>query len=166
MTAYRDELIWAYNGEVLGEAMFATMAEAVSDPARAGQLAVMALIERQTKEQLARLLERERFEPDDSKAIAKGQELGVRSARADWGRFLGSFAPATGPALERYKVMRDELSPAEDRPTMDALVLHEQVVQAFADLALAGDANPAGPTLEALDGANQAVARLLLRQAP
>jgi len=162
MTSYRDELIWAYDGEVLGEAMFSTMAANVEDRSRAAELAVMALIERQTKEQLGRLLEREGVTRDDERTASKGAELGERSARANWDRFLGSFAPLTSQALERYRTMRDELAPETDAATMRALVVHEEVLQSYADRAIAGEADPVAPVVAALDGANQAVARLLL----
>ena len=162
MTSYHDELIWAYDGEVLGEAMFASMAAQLEDRGRAGEMAVMAMLERQTREQLGRLLAREGIVRDDNRPIAKGEELGERSARANWDRFLASFAPLTSEALVRYRTMRDDLAPESDRATMDALVTHEEVLQAYADRAIAGEGDPAAPVVAALEGANQTMARLLL----
>ena len=142
------------------------MAERTDDPVRAGALAIMAVIERQTKEQLAPLLDREGIERDDAPRIESGVRLGERSACADWTRFLQSFAPATGPALDRYRVMRDELAPEADRATMRALVTHEVVLQAFADRVLDGAATAIELIVDALEGDHRDEARRRLDAAP
>lgn len=164
VTSYRDELDWAYHGEVIGEAMFATMAEAAGDPRRAAQLGLLALIERQTKEQLAPLLEREGIVRRDEPYEAKGRALGERANRPnwDWERFLRTFEPTTQPALVRYRSMRDQLAPAGDADQMRSLVMHEEVLQAFADALLGGAQDPARRLLGALEGEHRAQADKLL----
>lgn len=161
MTIYHDELVWAYDGEVMGEALFTVMADRLGRDQRAGHMALIALLERQTREQLGRLLERDGLAGHDEKAAAKGAELGERSARAAWDRFLASFAPATAQALDRYHAMQ-AMAPEADQPTMAALVAHEEALQRYAELAMASQVDPAAPLLDALDGANAAVARFLL----
>ena len=165
MTEYHDELSWAYHGEVYGEAMFAEMAAQVDDRDRAARLGVMAAIERQTKEQLGDAMDRAGLDRADEPEIEKGRKLALRAARADWQKFLNSFAPLTGDALERYRIMRDKLAPAEDADAMRALVTHEVVLQAYADRALAGDDRGIECIVDALEGEHLEEARRLLDEA-
>jgi hypothetical protein len=167
MTSYRDELDWAYHGEVYGEAMFAAMADVTEDPTRAAELNVMALVERQTKEQLAPLCDREGIERDDAIHEARGRKLADRAARPgwDWDRFLHSFEPLTDQALLRYRSMRDVLAPKDDAATMRSLVVHEEVLQRYAQQALAGEERPSAPLLDALEGEHRRTAEQLLRDA-
>lgn len=167
MTSYRDELDWAYHGEVYGEAMFAGMAEAVADPTRSAHLGVMAIVERQTKEQLAPLCDREGIERDDARFEAKGRALAERAARPnwDWDRFLHTFEPITDQALLRYRSMQQVLAPGGDAATMRSLVTHEEVLQRYAQIALAGEPDPVGPLLGALEGEHRRAAQELLDQA-
>lgn len=164
VTSYRDELDWAYHGEVIGEAMFGAMAEAAGDPRRAAQMGLLALIERQTKEQLAPLLERDGIVRHDEPYEAKGRALGERANRPswDWERFLRTFEPTTQPALVRYRWMRDELAPEGDAQQMRSLVAHEEVLQAFADALLGGELDPARGLVAALEGEHRAEADKLL----
>jgi hypothetical protein len=164
MTSYRDELDWAYHGEVYGEAMFAAMAEVVDHPERSAQLGLLTLIERQTKEQLAPLCDREGIERRDALFEEKGRALAQRAAKPnwDWERFLHTFAPLTGQALLRYRMMRDVLAPEGDAATMRALVTHEEVLQSLADGILAGTDDPARPLVAALQGEHRSEAEKLL----
>jgi hypothetical protein len=168
MSSYRDELGWAYHGEVYGEAMFAAMADAVDQPERSAQLGLMALIERQTRDQLAPLCDREGVIRDDERFEAKGRALAQRASRPSWDyeRFLRSFGPITEEALLRYRSMRDVLAPEGDAMVMRALVRHEEVLQAFADGLLASDDAAARPLLNALAGEHRAAADELLAGVP
>jgi hypothetical protein len=167
MTSYRDELDWAYHGEVYGEAMFAAMADVVEDPQRSAQLGVLALVERQTKEQLAPLCDREGIERDDAPWEVRGRGLAERAARPnwDWERFLRTFEPLTDQALLRYRSMRDVLAPEGDAATMRSLVIHEEVLQRYAKRSLAGEEEPTAPLLDALEGEHRRSAEQLLRDA-
>ena len=149
---YQDELGWAYHGEVYGEAMFDGMAETARDPRHGEQLRLMALLERQTKEQLAPLCDREGVTRDDPVHRADGTAFAERSRRPDWDheRFLRSFESITSHALPRYRAMRDHLAPAADVTVMDALIAHEEALQGYADRLLAGEADATGTFLEAL----------------
>jgi hypothetical protein len=168
MTTYRDEIGWAYKGEVYGEAMFAALAdvaEGAGEAERTGHLRLMALIERQTRQQLAALCEREGIERHDEPWEARGRAYGAKADRPswDWERFWRSFTPITTEALPRYRVMRDELAPAGDARTMQALVTHEQVLQAFADGLLDGRADPGRPVIGALEGEHRAEAERIMQ---
>jgi hypothetical protein len=167
--SYRDELGWAYHGEVYGEAMFSTMADAVDDPERAAQLGLMALLERQTKEQLAALCDREGIVRNDTDAVANGTAVGERARRPTWDheRFLRSFSPITEEALPRYRVMR-EVAPAGDGAVMDALIAHEEALQAAADRLLAGDSggDAIAPLLAVLVEPHRDAAEALARSVP
>jgi hypothetical protein len=169
VNTYRDELDWAYHGEVYGEAMFAGMADVARDGEQATQLRLMALIERQTRQQLGTLCDREGIERRDEAFEAKGRAFAERADRPNWDheRFLRSFAPITTEALVRYRIMRDDLAPAGDADTMRALVTHEEVLQTLADGLLAGRDDAAGSLVAALEGEHRAEAdRLLGKAAP
>lgn len=166
MSSYRDELARAYHAEVYGEAIFAAMAAAVEQPERSAQLGLLALIERETKEQLAPLCDREGIPRDDEPLQAKGRALAERAASPNWDyeRFLRGFAPLTAEALLRYRVMRDVLAPESGAPTMRSLIRHEEVLQTFADGILAGDDAAARPLLAALEGDHRSAADELLER--
>ncbi len=153
---YNDELRWAYHGEVYGEVWFATMAESVQDPKLAAQLGLVALIERQTKEQLAPLCDREGVKRNEAAAEAKGRAQAERASDPnwEWNRFFRSFAPATDDALKRYRYMRDELAPESDARPMQALVAHEELLQSFVDGILAND-NPDAESVQSFVAALQ-----------
>jgi hypothetical protein len=165
MVTYRDELEWAYNGEVYGEAMFDAMAEVVEDPRRSAWLRLCGVLERQTKEDLGQLCDREGIARDDATWEAKGRGIAERAARPgwEWDRFLRSFSPVTGPALLRYRHMRDVLAPEGDAAAMAALVAHEDALQHLADGLLADDADPAGPLLRTLRDPHRAQAEGFLQ---
>jgi hypothetical protein len=171
MTTYRDEMGWAYHGEVYGEAMFSALADAADgagDAERTAQLRLMALIERQTRHQLGALCDREGIERQDEPWEARGRAYGTKAGRPswDWERFWRSFTGITTEALPRYRVMRDELAPAGDAPTMQALVTHEQVLQSFADGLLDGRDDPGRPVIGALEGEHRAEADRIAQGAP
>jgi hypothetical protein len=168
MRTYRDELDWAYHGEVYGEAMFDALAEVAGDGERATQLRLMTLIERQTRQQLAPLCDREGIARRDDDLEAKGRAFAERARKPawDWDRFLSTFAPLTEEALVRYRLMRSQLAPEGDAAVMGALVRHEEVLQSYADGLIAGSPDAAAPLVSALEGEHRAEADRLLGTEP
>jgi hypothetical protein len=131
-----DELwVRAYQGEVLGEALFGRIAERLDDPGRAAKMRVLATLERRTKEAIAPALERAGLSTEpDPEMDTLAEALAVDIA---WEDFLGATEAITVqyiPLYERIGV----LDPSE-RAASELLVAHEAALRAFARAELEGD---------------------------
>jgi hypothetical protein len=138
MSEYQDLLLAAYEGEVFGEAFFATMAGAESDPDRKAKLLVLQEIEGRT----ARTLEpfaRESGVPigDSAESRRTGEELGAGAAAAGWDAFAKGLNDALPDFLASFVRCR-ELAPDPMHPALATLVAHEQAIATFASLECAG----------------------------
>ncbi len=125
----------AYQGEVLGEAVFGRVADALNDPARSAKVRVLATLERRTKEAIAPALERAGLPtaPDpEMLALAEALSIGL-----GWEDFLAATASVTEQYFPLYRRI-GELDPSE-REAADLLVAHEIALRAFARAELAGD---------------------------
>jgi hypothetical protein len=133
------ETLWtkSYDGEVLGEVLFARMAERFDDPAHRHKMQVLSTMERRTKEMLVEPLQRAGL-PTGEKAttIAEAEALAQALADVSWSDFLGSFEPITSQYAAMYARI-GELNPAE-RATADLLVAHEHALRDFGRLELEG----------------------------
>lgn len=129
-----DELwVEAYQGEVLGEALFATLAEHQADGERRQQLVVLAQLERATKELAEPVLARRGISSGDSAAsVAAGQEMADAVKDMEWETFLGSFEPVTSRYLALYRDLAERATDPADRDVAEAYVAHEQALMAFA----------------------------------
>lgn len=144
-------LAWAYRGEVSGEALFATLADAWPD--NAGDLRVLAELERHMANALVPLLARYDVEGgNDERSRRTGRDSAAGLAEQGWPAFLTLFVPVTDAALERYHRLQT-LAPETD-PRFDALIAHEEALQAF------GVAHLAGAGDHALDPVREVIARL------
>jgi hypothetical protein len=142
-------LVWAYRGEVQGEAMFDALAGAWAVEGRGRDLLVLAELERQMALALVPLLRRYALDGgDDERSRRVGRESAAAIAGAGWDDFLNQFAPATDAALERYHRLRD-LAPEPER-VIDELIAHEEALQAYAAAATRGDG---GRSLEPVQAA-------------
>jgi hypothetical protein len=143
-----DELwVRAYQGEVLGEALFGRIADRLDDPDQVAKLRVLATLERKTREAIAPALERAGIstEPDPDMATL-AETLG--SADMAWRDFLGATEAITAQYIPLYERI-GELDPAE-RAASELLVAHEAALRSFARAELAGDAASSLDAVEAL----------------
>ena len=86
----------AYQGEVLGEALFAKIADTLDDPDRAAKMRVLSTLERRTKEAIAPSLERAGISTDpDPRMFTLAHAL---SQGVAWDDFLD----ATQSITEQY----------------------------------------------------------------
>jgi hypothetical protein len=134
-----DELwVKAYQGEVLGEAFFSSVADRLDDAERARKMRVLATLERRTKEEVAPALERAGIstEPDPD-MLSVAEALAPDSASSTWEDFMRSVVHVTDQYLPLYRRL-GELDPTE-RETADLLVAHEVALGDFARAELAGD---------------------------
>jgi hypothetical protein len=133
-----DELwIKAYQGEVLGEAFFAGVADRLDDDERARKMRVLATLERRTKDAVAPALERAGIstEPDPA-MVSVAEALVPDSAAGAWQDLMSSVVNVTAQYMPLYRRI-GELNPAEGE-TADLLLAHEVALADFARAELAG----------------------------
>ncbi len=140
-----DELwVRAYQGEVLGEALFGRIADTLDDPDHVAKMRVLSTLERKTKEAIVPSLERAGLstEPDPEMfTLAEALSAGIA-----WADFLAATEAITAQYIPLYERI-GELDPAE-RAASELLVGHEAALRAFARAELAGE------TANSLDAIN------------
>jgi hypothetical protein len=145
------EALWirSYQGEVLGEILFAGIAAQVGDPEQARKMRVLSTLERKTKEAIVPALERAGISTDpDPGMVSAAEALVEATASVPWLDVMGSFEAITTQYTALY-VRIGELDPAE-RETSELLVAHEQALQEFGRRELAGDGAGSLTRIEAL----------------
>jgi hypothetical protein len=145
------EALWikAYQGEVLGQLLFAGIAEQQSDPARAAKMRVLSTLERRTKEAMAPALERAGISTeDDPETVSVAEMLIEATAAIPWAETMASFGPITAQYSALYRRI-GELDPSE-RATADLLVAHEAALAAFAGAEAGGQSVGTLAEIEAL----------------
>jgi hypothetical protein len=127
----------SYQGEVIGEVVFSTLAEDEEDDERRAQLFVLARLERVTKELAQPVFERQGFDRGDIGVAADvGAQLAEVGASISWEDFLGSVESVALQFLDKYLLLV-ELAPDEfERDIAKAYVAHEEALLAFVDRAL------------------------------
>lgn len=131
------EELWvrAYQGEVLGEALFGRIAAQLGDPSQAAKVRMLATLECRTKEAIAPALRRAGISTDaDPEMFTLADAL---SAGVAWADFLAATEAVTAQYVALYERI-GELDPSE-REASDLLVAHEEALRAFARAELAGD---------------------------
>jgi hypothetical protein len=134
---YRGLLLDAYNGELLGEALFGAFAARESGE-RAKKLRVLQRIEGTTASQLRPLLKAAGVAvtaDDEAAARAPGTQIG--ESGIDWDGFVKGLHDALPGYLAAFVRLRS-IAPDASDPALVALVNHEQAINAFAELELAG----------------------------
>jgi hypothetical protein len=145
------EALWikAYQGEVLGQLLFAGIAEQQSDPDRAAKMRVLSTLERRTKEAMAPALERAGISTEhDPETVSLADALIEGTAAIPWTETMASFGPITAQYTAMYRRI-GELDPSE-RATADLLVAHEAALAAFAGAEAGGCSEGTLAQIEAL----------------
>jgi len=143
------EELWvkAYQGEVLGEAVFGHLADRLDDPQRAAKMRVLATLERRTKEAIAPSMERAGLPTaPDPEMLSLGEAL---AQDVGWDDFLRATEAITEQYIPLY-VRIGELNPSE-RDASELLVAHEAALRAFARAELAGETATSLDQIHALD---------------
>ncbi len=125
----------AYQGEVLGEALFANIADTLDDPEQARKMRVLSKLEQRTKEAIAPALERAGIDTDPDPEMFT--LAGALSQDIAWDAFLQATQSITEQYIPLYQRI-GELDPSEQAAS-DLLVAHEAALRAFARAELAGD---------------------------
>ena len=144
MSDYNELLLDAYKGELLGEALFATMAERQDLADHEAQIRTLAAIEGRTAATLQPLVAAAGLECDEEESRALGRELG--SAGGDWLGFVRALHDALPPFLADFVRLRELADDRHDR-AFSTLVAHELAINAFTELELAGHPDVSGVVL-------------------
>jgi hypothetical protein len=130
-------LVQAYQGEVLGEALFGGIAERLGNADQAAKMRVLSELERRTKEAAAPALVRAGVDTaPDPEMLSTAVALVPDAVAMGWEELMISFEPITSQYIPLYQRIR-ELEPAEGEIS-ELLVAHERALSAFARAELAG----------------------------
>ncbi|HXQ59779.1 MAG TPA: hypothetical protein VN799_06760 [Acidimicrobiales bacterium] len=149
------ETLWfkAYQGEVSGETLFATIARVSEDPEIRRKMTVLARLEKKTREACVPAMVRNGFPTDpDPKTVADAESLGEVAAAIPWTDLMASFEPITSQFVVLYKRI-GEVS-AADRAESELLVAHEHALLEFARREIAGRSDDSTEPIEALPHMN------------
>ena len=131
----------SYQGEVLGETLFGSLAGRQEDPGRRRQLEVLTLLERTTRELAEPVFDRRGLDRGDTPAtVAAANELADAVAGITWEEFLASILPVTDEFLVKYHQLVDLAVDDVERGIAEAYVAHEQALAAFARRGLGQEA--------------------------
>jgi hypothetical protein len=131
------EELWvrAYQGEVLGEALFGAIADRLDDAEHARKMRVLATLERKTKEAIAPALERAGISTDPDPAMLELAD--ALAVDVTWAAFMSATIEITKQYIPLYERI-GELDPTEQTASQ-LLVAHEVALRSFAEKELAGD---------------------------
>ena len=142
------EELWvrAYQGEVLGEALFGIIADGLDDAEHARKMRVLATLERKTKEAIAPALERAGISTDPDPAML--ELAGALAVDVTWDAFMSATVAITMQYIPLYERI-GELNPSEQAAS-ELLVAHEAALRDFAQKELAGDTTTSLHAVDAL----------------
>jgi hypothetical protein len=139
---YRSLLLDAYKGELFGEALFGAYSGREDDPNRGEKLRTLERIEADTAARLRPLVDAAGIEIDATDiggAQEQGRELGSAPG-LDWDGFVKGLHDALPSFLASFVRLR-MLAPEPGDAALVALINHEQAINAFSELELAGAAD-------------------------
>jgi hypothetical protein len=144
------DVLWvkAYQGEVLGEALFDRMADQIDDEEHKTKMRVLAKLERRTKESVAPALERAGLSTEPDPESLRTAEALSGAATTPWNDLLATFEPITSQFCAMYRRI-GELDSSESE-TSELLVAHELALRSFARAEIAGDTTTSLDEINAL----------------
>jgi len=144
------DVLWvkAYQGEVLGEALFDRIADQVDDEEHKAKMRVLAMLERRTKESIAPALERAGLSTEpDPESLSTAEALSGAAA-TPWKDLLATFEPITSQFCAMYRRI-GELDPSESEAS-ELLVAHELALRDFARAEIADETTTSLDQINAL----------------
>jgi dimethylamine/trimethylamine dehydrogenase len=140
-----------FQGEVTGEALFHTLAEALEDPERRYQMRVLEQLERETKELL-----RENIRPlcGDTAESASARATGIAQAKAlaamPWAKVMHIFEREVRKFVAQFEEV-EKAGPAPGAKLLAAVTAHERALLSFSERAREGAAgDPLDPVISLL----------------
>jgi hypothetical protein len=141
-------LIDAYRGEVFGAAFFATFAANETHDSRLEKLRALEQIEARTAAVLREHATSANVDVgSDDEPRQQGAELGAAASAGGWEAFVRGLHDALPSFLASFVRLR-ELSNDPQAEALHTLVVHEQAINAFAELELAGHGDLSGAVLQ------------------
>jgi hypothetical protein len=141
-----DLWVRAYQGEVLGEALFGAIADRLDDAEHARKMRVLATLERKTKEAVAPALTRAGISTDPDPAMLELAD--ALAVDVTWAAFMSATVEITKQYVPLYERI-GELDPSEHAAS-ELLVAHEVALRDFAEKELAGDTTTSLQAVDAL----------------
>jgi hypothetical protein len=140
-----------FQGEVFGEAVFAAMADAESDLDTRYQWRVLEVLERETKEYLARALRERGCDAKESEEQrANGEKLGRRLVAVPRAVLMAGLRTEVARFVAEYEAA-EASAPADGLQIARHVTAHERAILEFVDHELAGRAaESAAPVLAML----------------
>jgi hypothetical protein len=139
----RELAIRAFQGEILGTALFGDLAAAASDDVRREEFATLCRLEIQTAETLRGLLGDLGLTPEpDPEYERLGHDFARWAASVDDAQYLATFEPTIASAMKDFIRLRSLVDP-HHVPIVDEVIAHERALQAYADARLTGQADAA-----------------------
>jgi hypothetical protein len=135
---YRDQLLAAYEGEVIGCTFFSELAKAAESADAKRKLHFLAGLETRTAALLAPLMERHNLTPRPMPdLVAEGVRDAGRYAGLSWPALNAKFAADFPPYVDEF-VATEALAPSRDLPVCKLVTLHEIALVEFAREEMAG----------------------------
>ncbi|MFZ1886821.1 MAG: hypothetical protein WAU33_02220 [Candidatus Binataceae bacterium] len=135
----------AFQGEVLGEAMFHAMAGAMEDPERRYQMRVLEQLEIETKELLRANVKRLGGDATES---ASARQTGIAQAatlaKMPWAKYMHIFRREVTKFVARFEELENS-GPTADLQMLAALTAHERALQSFSEREFSGSGSSADP---------------------
>lgn len=128
---YRAYLQECFQGEVLGEALGAVLADKAQDPTQQQKWRCLEQLERETKERIRAVLQAlgENMEEDPAKR-EEGRVWGESLATLSWAEAMAKLKPALEKYI-RYFEKNEQLAPAEGQAIVRHITRHERALLEF-----------------------------------
>ncbi|MEP9372840.1 hypothetical protein [Mesorhizobium sp. KR1-2] len=150
---YRQALLKAYEDEVAGVTYFAELGKRYHDPRAGRTLALVSELEKVTAAALQPVLDRHGITYRDTELLYDlGREEAQAQVEGSWPEFVAFMLRDYPPYVEAFRDM-ERIAPADDRPALHLLTLHEVAIVAFAELEAAGAEDSTWPLRQFLDAA-------------
>jgi hypothetical protein len=133
----RELAIRAFQGEILGAALFGDLAGAASDEARREEFATLRRLEERTAETLRGLLRGLGVTPEPDPEFKRlGHDFAQWAASVDEAEYLATFEPTIASAMQDFVRLRSLVDPVQV-PIMDEVIAHEEALRSYAEARIA-----------------------------
>jgi hypothetical protein len=144
MESYYEGIRKAYEGEIVGEALYRLLSERSTDSARRRKLAVIAAVERRTRDHLESIATRLGIKAQAADIQARIERRAVELASLEWPAFIEKALRDWPPFIDEFEATL-RLAPARDARSVRWVVDHERALVEFARLEQAGCADSLKP---------------------
>ena len=150
---FRELLVLAYQGEVLGEELFGRVAAQREDEGERAKLLAVQQLEAVTKERVAAYVAELGVDcGDDEASRAAARQVAESFGSRTWSELMATLGPATESYRDAYAKLKS-VAPDPDHPLLDALIRHEQALRSFSEAELAGSAGDSLAAIREVVGA-------------